>query len=160
MTKRFLRIYMNDQLAAGVAWREAARRARSNNEGTELGDVLVHVADATAEDVATFEGIMERLGLRRGAVKPRLAFVTERVGRLKLNGRLFSYSPLSRFVEPDFLALGIEGKKVLWGTLGDLAGLQGQLPDVDFDHLIARAHEQRAAIEPFRVEAGRQALGP
>ena len=160
MTNRFLRIYMNDQLAAGVAWREAARRARGNNEGTELGQVLVHVADAIAEDVATFERIMERLGLRRGTVKPWLALVAERVGRLKLNGRLFSYSPLSRFVELDFLALGIEGKKVLWGTLRDLPGLQAQLPDVDFDHLIARAHEQRAAIEPFRLEAGRQALGP
>jgi hypothetical protein len=160
MTNRFLRIYMNDQLAAGVAWREAARRARGNNEGTELGDVLAQVADAIAEDVATFEWIMKRLGLRRGTVKPRLAFVAERVGRLKLNGRLFSYSPLSRFVELDFLALGIEGKKVLWGTLRDLAGLEAQLPDVDFDHLIARAHEQRAAIEPFRVEAGHQALGP
>ena len=61
---------MNDQLAAGVAWREAARRARGHNEGSELGDVLAHVADAIAEDVATFKRIMERLGLRRSAVKP------------------------------------------------------------------------------------------
>ena len=106
---------MNDQLAAGVAWREAARRA-GNNDGSELGDVLAHVADAIAEDVATFERIMERLGLRRSAVKPGIAVFAERVGRLKLNGRMFSYSPLSRFVELDFLAMGIEGKKVLWGT--------------------------------------------
>ncbi len=35
MNRRFLRIYMNDQLAAGVAWREVARRARNNNEGFE-----------------------------------------------------------------------------------------------------------------------------
>ena len=61
---------MNDQLAAGVAWREAARRARGNNETTELVDVLAHVTDAIAEDVATFERTMERLGLRRGTVKP------------------------------------------------------------------------------------------
>ena len=61
---------------------------------------------------------------------------------------MFSYSPLSRFVELDFLALGIEGKKVLWGNLRDLAGLRGQLPDVDLDHLIARAQEQRAATSP------------
>ncbi len=149
---------MNDQLAAGVAWRELARRARDNNEGTKLGEVLADVADAIAEDVATFERIMEDLGLRRSAIKPRLAVVGERVGRLKGNGRLFSYSPLSRFVELDFLALGIEGKKVLWGTLRDLAGLSARLPDLDFDQLVARAHEQRAAIEPFRAEAGRQAL--
>ncbi len=58
---------MKDQLAAGIAWREVARRARGNNEGSELGDVLAHVADAIAEDVATFEPIVERLGLRRSA---------------------------------------------------------------------------------------------
>ena len=73
---------------------------------------------------------------------------------------MFSYSPLSRFVELDFLALGIEGKKVLWGNLRDLAGLRGPLPDVDFDPLTAPAKSKRAAIEPIRVEAGRQALVP
>jgi hypothetical protein len=45
---------------------------------------------------------MERLGLKRSRVKPRLAIATERLTRLKLNGRLLAYSPLSRFVELDF----------------------------------------------------------
>jgi hypothetical protein len=158
MSDRFLRIYMNDQLAAGVLWREVARRARRNNEGTGLGETLARVAEAIAEDVVTFEQIMDRLGVRRSPVKPRLAMVAERLGRLKLNGRLTSYSPLSRFVELDFLAMGIEGKKVLWGNLADLAGLRARVPDVDFDHLIARAGEQRAAIDPFRAEAARDAF--
>ena len=112
------------------------------------------MADAIAEDVATFERIMEDLGLRRSAIKPRLAVVGERVGRLKGNGRLFSYSPLSRFVELDFLALGIEGKKVLWGTLRDLAGLSARLPDLDFDQPVARADEQRAAIRSVPGRGG------
>jgi hypothetical protein len=34
----FLRIYMNDQLAAGMLWREVARRAQHNNAGTEGGE--------------------------------------------------------------------------------------------------------------------------
>jgi hypothetical protein len=37
------------------------------------------------------------------------------VGRVKLNGQLATYSPFSRFIELDFLAMGIEGKKLLWG---------------------------------------------
>jgi hypothetical protein len=159
MTDRFLRIYMNDQLAAGVLWREVARRAQRNNAGTEAAEALERVARAIAEDVATFAEMMDRLGLRRSPIKPAAAIAAERVGRLKLNGRLRGYSPLSRFVELDFLAMGIEGKKILWQNLRDYARLSERLPDVDFDGLIERAQSQRDDIERQREAAGRAALG-
>lgn len=155
---QFLTIYMNDQLAAGVLWREVARRSQRSNSGTPAGDALQRVATAIADDVVTFEQIMDRLGLRRSRVKPALAVVAERAGRLKLNGRLTSYSPLSRFAELDFLAIGIEGKKQLWQNLRDGADLATRLPDVDFDGLVERAQRQRDDIEPFRRAAGEAAL--
>jgi hypothetical protein len=154
----FLRIYMNDQLALGVLWREVARRAARENGGTEVGAALVEVAAAIAEDVRTFEQLMDQLAIRRNPIKPTLAALAERAGRLKLNGRVREYSPLSRFAELDFLAAGLEGKKLLWENLRDLAGLRERLPDVDFDDLIARAETQRAILEPHRRAAGRAAL--
>jgi hypothetical protein len=158
--KRLLSIYLNDQLAAGVLWRELARRSRASNEGTELGAALEEVASAIAEDVETFRRMMGMLGIPRGRLKPALAVVAERVGRLKLNGSLTGYSPLSRFVELEALVMGIEGKKVLWQTVGDIAGVRARLPQLDFDELIARADAQRRRLEPFRVEAGRRAFAP
>src|SRR3954465_1197686 len=155
MTDRFLRIYMNDQLAAGVLWREVARRAQRNNAGTEAAEALERVARAIAEDVATFAEMMDRLGLRRSPIKPAAAIAAERVGRLKLNGRLRGYSPLSRFVELDFLAMGIDGKRLLWTTLRGPARRRARLPGRVFDGLGGRAKEQRAALEPHRAEAGR-----
>lgn len=157
--QRFLRIYMNDQLALGILWREVARRAQRRNEGTDVGAALARVADGIAEDVKTFETIMRRLGLSPNRVKTTSAVAAERVGRLKLNGRMRGYSPLSRFAELDFLAMGIDGKRLLWSNLRDLSGLGARLPDVDFDELIARAERQRAEIEPFRARAGRDTLG-
>lgn len=154
-----LGIYLNDQLALGVLWRETARRAQRNNRDTEAGPALERVATAIAEDVATFEQIVDRLGVRRNRIKSSLAVAAERGGRLKLNGRLTSYSPLSRFAELDLLAIGIEGKKVLWENLRDLAGLGARLPDLDFDALVQRAQRQRDEIEPFRRAAGAVALG-
>lgn len=151
---RFLGIYMNDQLALGVGWRELARRAAGANQGTSLGEALEEVAAGIAADVETFAGLMERLGISRDRVKPLLATAAERIGRLKANGQLRGYSPLSRFVELEALVMGIEGKKVLWETLRDLAGLKERLPDVDFDALIERATSQRQRLEPFRAEAG------
>jgi hypothetical protein len=159
MEKRLLGIYLNDQLAAGVLWRETARRAQRNNDGSDLGAALARVAQGIAEDVETFEQIMQRVGVRRNPVKTALAMAAERGGRLKPNGRLRSYSPLSRFTELEFLAYGIEGKKVLWQNLRDCARLGERLPDVDFDELVARAQRQRDELEPFRVAAGAAALG-
>ncbi|WP_433271610.1 hypothetical protein ACQPZF_12910 [Actinosynnema sp. CS-041913] len=150
----FLGIYLKDQLAMGVLWRELARRSQRNNRGSELGEALGRVAAGIAEDVETFRTIMRRLGVRTNPVKTGLAAVAERVGRLKPNGRLTGYSPLSRFVELEILAMGIDGKKQLWTTLRDLADLGTRLPGTDFDRLIERAEQQRAALEPFRVRVG------
>jgi len=152
---RFLCIYMNDHLAIGAGWRELARRAETANSGTELGSVLHRVATELAEDADTLEEMMGRLGLARDPVKPRLAMVGERLGRLKLNGRLRGYSPLSRYLELELLTVGIEGKKTLWAALRDFTRVAERLGDVDFDALIARAEGQRAALDPFRAEAGR-----
>lgn len=155
---RFLGIYLNDQLAMGVAWRELAKRSAHNNRDTPAGEALGRVAAGIAEDVETFRGIMRRLGVQISRVKTGLAIVAERVGRIKPNGRVRSYSPLSRFEELEILAMGIDGKKQLWTTLRDLAGLGARLPDVDFDVLIDRAARQRAEIEPFRAAAGTEAF--
>jgi hypothetical protein len=153
-----LRIYMNDQLALGILWREVARRAQRANTGTDLGEALASVAAGIAQDVDTFEAIMRRLEIPRSRVKPSLAVAAERLGRLKLNGRVLGYSPLSRFEELDFLIMGIDGKKTLWANLRDLAGVAVRLPDVDFDQLIERAQDQRSQLEPFHARAGREAL--
>jgi hypothetical protein len=155
---RFLAIYLNDQLAMGVTWRELARRSQRANDGSELGEALARVAADIAQDVATFQVIMRRLRIRRNPVKAVLAAAAERLGRLKLNGHLSTYSPLSRFEELEFLVMGIRGKKQLWDTLSRLAGLESRLPDVDFGHLIGRAEHQLSVLEPFRVQAGMDAF--
>ena len=157
---RLLRIYMTDQLALGVLWRELARRARDSSDGTPEGAALERVASAISEDVALFGQMMRRLGFSTRTPKSALAVAAERLGRLKLNGHIISRSPLSRFEELDFLLMGIDGKVVLWQNLRDGAGLGERLPDIDFERLIERARSQRAELEPFHAQAAQAALRP
>ncbi|WP_020660509.1 hypothetical protein [Amycolatopsis benzoatilytica] len=157
---RFLGIYLNDQLALGVLWRELAFRAARNNRETDLAAALDEVAAAIAEDVSAFEGVLRRLGVRPNPVKTWLAVAAERAGRLKCNGRVRGFSPLSRFFEMEALAMGIEGKKILWHTVADLAAAREMLPDVDFDALLDRAEHQRDVLEPCRRRAGAAAFRP
>ena len=154
----FLRVYLNDQLGLGLLWRELARRSRRNNGDTDTGQMLERVASGIAEDVETFRTIMRRLGIRENPAKKSFGFVGERVLRLKPNGALRAHTPLARFFELEVLAMGIDGKKLLWTTLGDLAGLRERLPEIDFDRLIERAHAQREDLEPFRARAGAEAF--
>ena len=153
-----LGIYLNDQLALGVAGRELARRAASENTGSELGAFLERLALEVTEDVEVLEAVMKRLGIPLSRMKRPLALVAERLGRLKPNGQLRGYSPLSRFVELESLALGLDGKKLLWANLRDVAQVGDRLADVDFGALIERATRQREELEPFRVAAGRESL--
>jgi hypothetical protein len=154
----FLGIYMRDQLALGIAWRELAGRAARRNRGTAVGEALDEVHRGIAEDVETFEGIMRVLGFAGSASKNLLAVLGERAARFKPNGRIVAYSPLSRFEELDALMMGIDGKVTLWTTLREGANLERRFPGVDFGALIDRARAQRATLEPHHREAARDAL--
>jgi hypothetical protein len=155
---RFLEIYLRDQLALGVAWRELATRAARNNRGTSVGEALEEVRRGIAGDVETFQGIMRALGVAPSVTKNVLATIGERAARLKLNGRILRYSPLSRFEELEALIIGIDGKVTLWTNLRDAAGSDPRLAGVDFEGLIDRALSQRAVLEPHHRRAAKDAL--
>lgn len=153
---RLLAIYLNDHLGGSVTGREVCRRARDENRGSELGKFLDTLLREIEEDGATLKRIMDRVGAEESRVKKAMAYASEKLGRLKLNGRIVGYSPLSRLVELEFLSIGVEGKGLLWLLLGDLADTR--LAEFDFVALESRARDQRDRIEVHRLEAARIAL--
>jgi hypothetical protein len=80
------------------------------------------------------------------------------LGRLKLNGRLLGYSPLSRLVELESLTLGVRGKLALWLALKELGSSEPRLASADLDSLAARARAQGDGLEHERLRAARVAL--
>lgn len=155
--RRLLAIYLQDHLAGAIAGLELARRARGANEGSLLGDFLVELAEEIEADKETLEQLMDRLEIGRDRVKQIGAWAGEKVGRLKLNGRLFGYSPLSRLVELEGLRLGLSGKLSLWQTLDHVLG--SSLAEFDFGVLAERAERQRRALEEHRLRAADAAFG-
>ena len=115
--RRLLAIYLNDHLAGATGGVELARRSRASNSGTKLGDALVEICAEIEADRATLERVMEQLEVKRDRTKVAGAWAAEKLGRLKLNGRLTGYSPLSRLVELEMLHIGITGKLQLWQAL-------------------------------------------
>jgi hypothetical protein len=158
MDKGLLGIYLNDHLAGSTAGRELVQRARASNEGTPYAEPLERLAREIAEDRESLIELMRRLGVRRDPLKQAAGWAAEKAGRLKPNGRLFSYSPLSRVVELEGLYLGVSGKRSLWRTLRHLAADEPRLALADYDGLIARADGQLRTLDRLRNRAAREAV--
>jgi hypothetical protein len=155
-----LRIYLNDHAAGALAALELARRCRSSNERTPLGMYLASLIEEIEADRRVLDQVMERVGARRDPLKQAAGWLAEKLGRLKLNGRIFGYSDLSRLEELEGLCLGIEGKAALWRSLQSLSERDGRLADLDFSTLLTRARAQRTALERHRRAAAAAALHP
>ena len=153
-----LATYLNDHLGGSATGRELARRALANNRANEYGVALEDVVRQIEEDVGALEAVMDRLGVKPDRVKEAMGWTFEKVGRLKLNGQLLGYSPLSRLVELEGLMLGITGKRAMWVTLSSVLAGDPRLDGIDFDHLAERAREQRRTVERLRRQAAREAL--
>jgi hypothetical protein len=147
-----LGIYLNDHLAGSTGGVETARRSRGANEGTEFGPPLAALCEEIESDRDTLVTVMEELGVSRSRWKPAVGWAGEKLGRLKPNGQLRGYSPLSRVVELEVLLLGITGKLRLWALLDELVGADGKF---DFKALIARADDQRSRVGDLQLRAAR-----
>jgi hypothetical protein len=155
---KYLAIYLNDHLAGAVAGVQLARRAARANRDSAYGERLAELADEINEDRRTLQGLLKRLEIGGDPLKMLAAVGAELFGRLKLNGELLRYSPLSRLEELEILTLGVEGKLALWRTLRATLGDDRRAAELDFDELIKRAESQRRRLGRMRAQAAEEAL--
>jgi hypothetical protein len=154
-----LAIYLNDHLAAATGAVALARRVRSSNRTNTYGATLSELAGEIERDRRVLIDVMERLSVGPDRLKITASWMTEKIGRLKLNGELVHYSPLSRLEELELLWLGVQGKLSLWEALRITHGSDARLRGVDFDEAIARARSQRRRLDRLRRRAALDALG-
>jgi hypothetical protein len=141
MDNRWLSIYLRDHYAASAGGVALARRA--------LG--ATHpVTEQIARDRVALEEVMRKLEVQPSATKVALVRTAERLGRLKLNGRLVRRSPLSRVLELEVLVLGIRGKEALWTAL---RSADREVEGIELDALIESARTQRKEVDELRLSA-------
>jgi hypothetical protein len=153
-----LRIYLADHHAGSVGGVALAKRlARRDGEiGSTVGVVLGHIQ----EDKRALLHLLSRVGGTRHRPKEVVVALAERLGRLKLNGRLIGQSPLTPVLELEAMVLAIEGRRRLWLTMTQLA--RDSYPDWDIDDLrrrASRAETDAVAVDRIRAAAAGAALG-
>ncbi|MFJ9809192.1 hypothetical protein ACIRTB_13290 [Streptomyces sp. NPDC101158] len=158
--EQLLAIYLNDHLAGSSGGLSLIRRIAQNHRDTPLEASLSHLAREVAEDRASLREIMRVLGIPRRRARAVLGALAERAGRLKLNGRLVSRSPLSDVLEFEAMRLGVEAKGALWSALRSVADADPRLDRGALERLLDRARHQAGVLEDLRLAAAARAFEP
>jgi hypothetical protein len=153
-----LSIYLQDHHAGACFGLELARRAAGENRGTELGDFLTRLAKEIEDDREELEAIMSELGVGADRLKVVGAWTSEKLGRLKLNGRLLGYAPLSRVLELEGLLAGVEGKLALWRALRERPPGGVRVDEAQIERLERRAQRQLRELRTRHKRAARLAF--
>lgn len=156
---RLLEIYLDDHWAAAGAGRALINRTEESNRKTQWSEKLSWLVAEIESDVEELERLRNTLDFDGGMLKRQLALAAERAGRLKLNGRLLTYSPLSRLVEIEAMMSGVMGKKRLWSSMRVVfAEDEGGLVGFDFRALEKRAEEQLDVLMSIHEDAAAAAF--
>ena len=153
MDAKRLGIYLNDHLAGSVGGIELAVRTESENRSNPVGRYMAAFIPELRHDQSILRSVMQALELKEDPLKTRGAWLAEKLGRLKLNGSLVRYSPLSRLVELEGLCSATEGRLSLWRTLARLSAKDTRLAGFDFEALIARGESQQQALQHLRARS-------
>src|SRR5215208_6178260 len=151
-----LRTYLQDHHAGATVGVELARRAAGSNSESDYGPELDRLAEEIAADRETLEQVMGGLGVKPSTIKDAAGWTAEKLGRLKPNNSLLSYSPLSRVVEFEGLVIGVTGKIALWESLRSALG--ESVDGIDLAALAERAADQRSRLEALRKRAAAEAF--
>lgn len=162
MSDKRLRIYLNDHLALMAAEVAVIRRCRSSNRRTPLADFLERLGTEVLAQKSIAVDVGRRVGAGPGLermTKQGAAWFAEKLGRLKLNGSIWSYSSLSRLVELEGLSATAQERIALWDNLAAVAKHESRLEGLSFSFFREQSEEHLKELNTRRRFAAVEALG-
>lgn len=152
--RELLALYLSDHLTGATAGLGRIERMVGDYADLPLHAELAEVAEQIR---AERELYVRELGLPRRRHRQLLAGVAERLGRLKLNGRVVERSPMSVVLEAELMRSAVVGKLGGWQTLEEHADELG-LDPAQFRELAERAQRQLATLDRLHEYARRRAF--
>jgi len=144
--------YLLDHLSGSDAAFAVVKRLRKSHAGTSEGRLFQELYDEFRQDREVIRTLLAALGERPLSVKRAIGQATGTLAKFAAGGKP---GDLALFRTLESLAIGVQGKRLLWRALGE------QLPSLE--PLIQRTFadlELRAIDEWQRIEKCRLALVP
>ena len=158
MTDRYITIYLRDHLAMARGGLDFCRRVARENEGNEVGESLEAILVDLEEETEALTRALELLDVEPSQLKMAGVWLMEKAGRLKFNGDLRSYSPLSRLLELEGLMAATQARRGLWLTLQDARHMYPELEELPMTRLAHRAEQHLGMLEELHEKAARTML--
>ena len=149
--------YLNDHLAGSTVAVELLEHLESSHDGEWRNFFRMLRADIES-DRGKLETLMKEMDIDQSKLRKGMAWFGEKFTELKMRLDDPADVDLRLFESLEALSLGIEGKRSLWLALAEAATDNSDLRRLDYQHLIARADEQRARVERRRLEIVKHAL--
>lgn len=151
-----LRTYLQGHLAMSHAGEGIATGLRDRTDDPSIRAFLSSFVQEVVEERAVLEDLLDEVA-DEGLIRRGLDIAAEVVGKA---GRLAQADSPGPFAELEALALGVWGKRLLWGTLRRLAQVDEMFRRVPVAELSDRAERQELDLLRLRDEAIIPALAP
>lgn len=157
ISEDLLNLYISDHLTGATAGEERLYRMAQDFVDTPVFAKLSEVAEEIRAERTLLKNIIHDLGLKQKPYRQAVSWVGERVGRLKLNGKILERSPMTMVLEAELMRSAIMGKIGGWQTLREHATELNLDPEV-FQELEDSAWQQISALDDVHAYARRHAF--
>lgn len=120
MSESTLSIYLNDHLGMITAEIELAKRVARENKGVALERFANLYVDEVKRQRDLITETLELIGSGISTLKQTAGWLAEKLGRLKPNDALMSYTDLARVLELEALVLAAQARLLMWDALAAL----------------------------------------
>jgi hypothetical protein len=156
MNDRALATYLNDHLVGSTTALWTTTRLVGSHRDDAIGRYLSTFRQQLVDERDVLRSLLERLPAQESVVKRTIGVVGAAVmwtrSALPLPG-----TP-SLLEDLESLAIGVWGKRLLWGTLARVAAGDDRFTDLDVDRLAELAEDQERELLALRDDAIRVTL--
>jgi len=150
--------YLNDHHAGASGALHLIRQLAERQEIESERLFFQNLQKMVEKDQTLLKDLLEKANMEKSLTLQIAGTLTEGAGRLKLLWEGLKPGELGMFEALEVLALGIQGKRLLWAMLGELSPYFPEWDSYDFAELELQAIKQRDQVEERRIETGRESL--
>lgn len=150
--------YLNDHLAgsSGALW--LIQRLAESHHAPEAREFFLHLREKVEADRSLLEDLLARIGQKPSGFLKMAGGIIARLTSIKLRWEGIAPGKHGLLEALEMLALGVQGKRLLWVALEDIAVRFPEWNGIDFAEKERQAVQQRDAIEFWRIDAAKNSL--
>lgn len=157
LDSHLLGLYLSDHFTGATAGLERMEFMTRSYRDTPFHAELAEATEKLRAERELYRDLLDRLGVPRRPHRQVAAWLGERAGRLKLNGRITRRSPMSAALDAEFMRAAVMAKIGGWQTLRRHADEMGLDPQ-QLDELVERARGQIELLDRFHEYARERAF--